>query len=320
MHAWVADHGLTFATQAAVELMGLTFSDQWDQKRNNWTGICLQYDTGGFQTSIGEPEGQILTALRYAIASANPEEHAAAEAALDKRGKSKTEKELRTYLMPERADWFTEVRKQNYTRSRWWMLPCSARSLEDFRKADESVTASAFLLYTALYVLGPAIAPLLAEELDSDSYHQRTGGRKQALNVLAALPTDEAFTILLDRIDEKHVRPAMVSAMRAFPVRAARLLAERAPASDHVRRLLHIHLRSNPHLTVPDEVAALLAESAEAIMPEATVDQLPALLASPPWLSRKKPVKPVVLADLPVPEGAVELGAGRARAVARVRR
>ncbi|WP_439656630.1 DUF4132 domain-containing protein [Lentzea sp. HUAS TT2] len=305
MHAWVADHGLTFATQATVDLMGLTFSDEWDQKRGKWTGICLQYDKGGFRTSIGEPEGQILTALRYAIATASDEDRAAAEAVLDERGKSATDKELRAYLVPERADWYAQVRKQNYTPSRWWMLPCSARSLEDFKKADESITASAFLLYTALYVLGPAIAPLLAEELDSDSYHQRTGGRKQALTVLAALPTDEAFTVLLDRVDEKHVRPAMVAAMRAFPMRAARLLAERASASDHVRRLLQIHLRSNPHLTVPDEVATLLAESAEAIMPEASADQLPPLLASPPWLDRRKPVKPVVLQDLPLPEPVV---------------
>ncbi|MEV6719192.1 DUF4132 domain-containing protein [Lentzea sp. NPDC051208] len=302
VHAWIADHGLAFATTAVVELTRVVFTDQYHQKRGRWTGICLQHATGNFHTSIGEPEGLMLTAVRYAIAVAGPEERAAAESVLEKLGTSKTEKEVRCYLMPERADWFTEVRKQPYTPSRWWMLPSSARSLEDFRKADESITTSAFLLYTAVYVLGPAIAPLLAEELDSDSYYQRTGGRKQALNVLAALPTDEAFTILLDRLDGKYVWPAVVSAMRAFPERAARLLAERASSSDAVRRLLNVHLRSNPHLTVPDEVAALLAESIEAIVPEASADQLPPLLASPPWLHRRKSVKPVVLADLPLPE------------------
>ncbi|SMC97570.1 WGR and DUF4132 domain-containing protein [Lentzea albidocapillata] len=305
VHAWIADHGLAFATAAVVELTGLTFSEQWDKKRGKWTGIHLQYDTGGFRTSIGEPEGLMLTAVRYAIAVASPAERTAVEGALEKLGKSKTEKELRCYLMPERAEWFAEVRKHQYTPNRWWMLPSSARSLEDFKKADESVTTSAFVLYTAVYVLGPAVAPLLAEELDSDSYQQRTGGRKQALNVLAALPTDEAFTILLDRLDGKYVWPAVVSAMRAFPVRAARLLAERASSSDAARQLLNVHLRSNPHLTVPDEVAALLAESADAIVPEASADQLPPLLASPPWLHRSKPVKPVVLADLPLPEPAV---------------
>ncbi|MDX3660738.1 DUF4132 domain-containing protein [Streptomyces sp. ID05-26A] len=304
VHAWIADHGLAFATTAVVQLTSLAYCDQRNQ-HGRWTGICLRYRTGNFHTSIGEPEGLMLTAVRYAIAVASPEERAAAEGALEEFGESETGQELRCYLIPERADWFTQVRKHRYTRSRWWMLTSSARSLEDFRDIDESLTTSAFVLYTAVYVLGPAVAPLLAKELDSDSYHQRTGGRKQALTVLAALPTDEAFTILLDRLDGKYVLPAVVSAMRAFPVRAARLLSERASSGEAVRRLLNVHLRSNPHLTVPGEVAALLAESAEAIVPEASTDQLPPLLASPPWLHRSKPVKPVVLADLPLPEPVV---------------
>ncbi|MGW6445823.1 WGR and DUF4132 domain-containing protein [Lentzea sp. NPDC055074] len=300
VHAWIADHGLAFATAAVVELANLAFADQWDQKRGKWTGVCLQHDTN-FQTSIGEPEGLMLTAVRYAIAVAPDEERAAAEQTLEKLGESKTHHELRSFLMPERADWFTQVRKQNYTSSRWWMLPSSARSLEDFKKADESITRSAFLLYTAVYVLGPSVAPLLAEELDSDSYYQRTGGRKQALNVLASLPTDEAFTILLDRLDGKYVRSAVVSAMSAFPERAARLLSERVSASAGARKLLHAHLLSNPQLTVPDEVAAVLAESGLVIMPDASQEQLPPLLASPPWLHRKKAVKPVVIPGLTAP-------------------
>ncbi|MCR3748889.1 WGR and DUF4132 domain-containing protein [Lentzea californiensis] len=304
VHAWIADHGLAFATTAVVQLASLAYCDLRNQ-HGRWTGIGLRYRTGNFHTTIGEPEGLMLTAVRYAIAVAAPEERAAAESALEEFGESETGQELRCYLIPERADWFTEVRKYRYTRSRWWMLTSSARSLEDFRAIDESLTTSAFVLYTAVYVLGPAVAPLLAKELDSDSYHQRTGGRKQALTVLAALPTDEAFTILLDRLDGKNVLPAAVSAMRAFPVRAARLLAERASSDEAVRRLLNVHLRSNPHLTVPGEVAALLAESAEAIVPEGSADQLPPLLASPSWLHRRKPVKPVVLENLPLQEPAV---------------
>ncbi|WP_329792948.1 DUF4132 domain-containing protein [Lentzea sp. DG1S-22] len=300
VHAWIADHGLAFATTAVVELMGLTYSDQWHRKRGNWTGVCLQR-VKSFRTSIGDPEGLMLTAVRYAIAVASPEERAAAESALEELGGSGIGVEVRSFLLPERADWFDETCRQNFTQSRWWMLPSSARSVEDFRKADEALTTSAFVLYTAVYVLGPDIAPLLAEELDSDSHHQRTGGRKQALNVLAALPTDEAFTILLDRVDEKYVQPAVVAAMAAFPSRAARLLSERVSASESARQLLHAHLLSNPQVSVSDEVAAVLAESGLVIVPDASPEQLPPLLASPPWLNRKKPVKPVVLTDLPVP-------------------
>ncbi|GHH35135.1 DUF4132 domain-containing protein [Lentzea cavernae] len=305
VHAWIADHGLAFAAAAVVKVTNVSFADQWDQKRGKWTGVCLQPSDGRFQVAIGDPEGQMLTVVRYAIAVAGEEERAAAEAVLEELGREKNEQQVRSYLVPERVDWFTEVCEKAYTSSRWWMLPSSARGLEDFKKADESLTTSAFVLYTAVYALGPAVAPLLAVELDSDSYYQRTGGRKQALNVLAALPTDEAFTILLDRLDQKYVRSAAVTAMTAFPRRAARLLAERVSSSESARRLLHAHLLSNPEITVPDEVAAVLAESGLVILPDASAEQLPPLLASPPWLNRKKAVKPVVLADLPVPEPAV---------------
>ncbi|GLY51511.1 hypothetical protein Lesp01_51670 [Lentzea sp. NBRC 102530] len=304
VHAWIADHGLPFAATAAVQLMGLTFSEQWNQKRGKWTGVCLQYETDGFRTSLSDPEGQLLTAVRYAIATAEEAERKAAEAALEELDGSKQEKELRAYLMPERADWFTQYRKQNYSPSRWWMLPSSARSVEDFEKAGESITMSAGLLYTAVYVLGPAVAPMLAAELDGDRYYQRVDGRKQALKVLAALPTDEAFTILLDRLDGKFVRPAVIQAMAAFPRRAARLMAARVQDKD-VRTLLQAHLTSNPHLEVPADVAELIAASGPAVLPEASPEQVPPLLATPPWLHRKKPVKPVVLPDVPMPEDAV---------------
>ncbi|SEQ30884.1 DUF4132 domain-containing protein [Lentzea albida] len=302
VHAWIADHGLAFATTAVVELMGVTFSEQWNDKRGRWTNVCLQYERGGFQTSHTEPLGQMLTAVRYAIATAAAEERAQAEAALEELAGSKTEKELRAYLLPERADWFASLCQQQYTPSRWWMLPSIARTKEDFEKADLSLTNYAFLMYTAVYVLGPGVAPLLAAELDGDAYYQSAEGRKRALKVLAALPTDEAFTITLDRLDAKYVRPAVLSAMAAFPKRAARLLAHRAASSAEALKLLQAHLLSHPELAVPDDVAELISESGPAVLPEAGADQLPALLVAPPWLHRKKPVKPVVLADLPSPE------------------
>ncbi|MFD9702908.1 WGR and DUF4132 domain-containing protein [Lentzea sp. NPDC059081] len=295
VHAWIADHGLVFAAVAVVERMRMVFTDQYDHRRSTWTGTCLQEVQTQFQTSVNEPEGQMLTAVRYALAVADDTERAAAEAALEELGSSPREKEVRSYLLPERADWFAEACAQPRTSNRWWMLPCSARTAEDLEKADETLNDSAFLLSTALYALGPAMAPRLAQELEHDSYYRRVDGRKQVLKMLAALPTDEAFTILLDRLDQKFVRAAVLSAMAAFPARAARLLAQRATSDAEARRLLHAHLQSNPDLAVPDEVAAALAEAEGAVVPEAGADALPPLLANPPWLSRKKAVKPVVL-------------------------
>ncbi|MFD5827917.1 DUF4132 domain-containing protein, partial [Lentzea sp. NPDC060358] len=299
VHAWLADHGPAFAAVAVVQRMGMAFTQHYDRSLGTWTEACLRQLGEPFRTSATDPEGQMLTAVRYALAVADDAGRAAAEAALEELGDSPGAKGLRSYLLPERADWFAEACAEHRSSNRWWMLPCSARTAEDFEKADESLNDSAFLLYTALYVLGPAGAPRLAAELENDSYYRRVDGRKQVLKMLAALPTDEAFTILLDRLDQKFVRPAVLAAMAAFPRRAARLLAERATTDAEVRRLLHAHLQSHPDLEVSDEVAAVLAESEAAIVPDATADQLPPLLASPPWLSRKKPVKPVVLTDVP---------------------
>ncbi|WP_053732202.1 DUF4132 domain-containing protein [Nocardia sp. NRRL S-836] len=303
VHAWIADHGVAFAAEAVVEFMGLAYSEEWDSVRSKQTNCRLHRVTDGFQTALDRVEGRMLTAVRYALAVADDAERAAAETALEEMAATDTVRELRSYLLPERSDWFAEVCALPYTSSKWWMLPCTARSHEDFVRADSSLTNSAFVLYTAVYVLGPAVAPLLAQELDQE--YVWAEGVKQAVKVLAALPADEAFTVLLDRLDRKYVRPAVLTAMAAFPRRAARLLGERVSGNADVQQLLSAHLRTHPTLDVPADVLAVLAESEVESWPEADVDQLPPLLVSPPWRDRRPAAKPVVLEGLPVPAGSV---------------
>jgi hypothetical protein len=72
------------------------------------------------------------------------------------------------------------------------------------------------------------------------------------------VPTDEAFQMMLDRVDEKYVQSALLEAMRRYPVRALRLLAQATSAS--ARRLLTGHLLAEPELTA----AALPGLPAEA--------------------------------------------------------
>ncbi|MEV6237399.1 DUF4132 domain-containing protein [Lentzea sp. NPDC051838] len=301
VHAWIADHGLAFAAAATVEFMGITFQQEWHERGRHRTETRLFRWHGYHQISRTEPEGHMLISARYALALAGDEEREAAEAALEQVATTAQARELRAFLVPSRADWFDQVAGQSHYLS-WWLVPCSASSLADYDKAGRSLPSWAFVLYTAVYVLGPAIAPLLAEELDGE--YQVADTRKLALKVLAGLPTDEAFTMLLDRIDTKYVHPALLSAMAAFPKRAARLLSQRV-SDGTVRQLLSAHLLSNPSLTVPADVAAVLAESEVRTLPEASADQLPTLLVSPPWHNRKPQAKPVVLNDLPVPDASV---------------
>src|SRR2546423_12251204 len=76
--------------------------------------------------------------------------------------------------------------------------------------------------------VGPAAAPFLAGWFDDG--HGSADALKRVLAVLATLPTDEAFQLLLDRADRKYVQPALLDAMRRYPVRALRLLAAAGPA------------------------------------------------------------------------------------------
>ncbi|MGW4212200.1 DUF4132 domain-containing protein [Lentzea sp. NPDC004789] len=294
VHHWIADHGLPFAVEAVVESVGMYANAKWLPHQSQWSNAHLYRYSAATHPSLDSEEGRMLTAVRYALAVADEAEREAAETVLERGGAHITPL-LRAYLLPgRRADWFEQACREPHSAARWWMLPCSATTYDEFVKAKTSVNNGAQILHTALYVLGPAIAPLLAADLD-DRY-QRADSRKQALKVLAALPTDEAFTILLDRVDTKYARPALLSAMAAFPERAARLLGERA-SDKELRQLLTVHLTTHPHLEAPDGFTAV----DKATVPEAPVEALPEVLASPPWLRPRPPVKAVVVPDVPVP-------------------
>ncbi|MDX8054503.1 DUF4132 domain-containing protein [Lentzea sp. BCCO 10_0798] len=299
VHAWIADHGLVFATEATTEFMRLLCGREWQQ--NAYGNERLASRGGSVHITIGSVECKMLTAVRYALAIAEDAEHSAAEAVLDRLGEIDEPGTtlVRAFLMPGRPDWFQEACQAPNTGARWWVLHCSASTYAEFETAPHSVSNHSIVLHTALYVLGPAIAPLLANALDHQ--YQRADTRKQVLKTLSVLPTDEAFALLLDRIDTKYVRPVVLSMMAAFPARAARLLGERSARNDEFHQLLSVHLKTYPHLETP----AGFVEIETTTVPEAPAEALPPVLASPPWLNRKPPVKPVVVPDLPVPSPSI---------------
>ncbi|MEV6237400.1 DUF4132 domain-containing protein [Lentzea sp. NPDC051838] len=294
VHHWIADHGLAFAVEATIHSIGIYSGPVWRPQLSEFSDSHVYRYDGSVQVSNGSREAQMLTQLRYAMAVADDKTRDEAEAVLGRMSHPDVEV-IRAYLATWRADWFDEACAQPNSSTKWWMVPCSASNYDEFASSPAPLTNGAYLLNTAVYVLGPAIAPLLALELDKS--YQRADSRKQVLKVLAGLPTDEAFTILLDRLDTKYVRPALLSAVAAYPARAARLLAERAEGDDDLRQLLSVHLTAHPHLEVPEGFTA----TDETKVPEAPAEALPSVLTSPPWLHRRPPVKPVVVQDVPVP-------------------
>jgi hypothetical protein len=120
VHQWIADHGLAFATEALIESIGISASARWDATTNAWRDPHLRRHGTAVHITSGSPQGQMLTALRYALAVADDAEREAAEAVLDARTDALM---ARAYLVPSRTDWFDEACAQPDYAMAWWMLP-----------------------------------------------------------------------------------------------------------------------------------------------------------------------------------------------------
>ncbi|GAA1596015.1 DUF4132 domain-containing protein [Actinoplanes couchii] len=73
---------------------------------------------------------------------------------------------------------------------------------------------------------------------------------KQAVGALAEIPTAEAFGLLVDRVDRRYFRPALLAAAKRDPALAAQVLADRAQDSGTpdptIAELLRDHLLAYP--------------------------------------------------------------------------
>ena len=126
----------------------------------------------------------------------------------------------------------------------------------------------------------------------------------------SALDSDEAMALLIEQASHKEVAAFLLDAALRWPQRALRLLGPKASIrgkdGDFARNILTHLLRRAP----ASFQAALAGQSPETLavaaqlqsqsgpdVPDATPEQLPPVLATPPWRSRQKPEA------LPVLEG-----------------
>ncbi|MDT7781884.1 MAG: hypothetical protein QOF58_303, partial [Pseudonocardiales bacterium] len=296
VHWWISELGLPLAAVAAVHYAEVHVNN-WKSGQGEWFGNHLHL---GSPRTLGEQtfEARALMDVRTALAVTDAATYEAAERELEKAGTHAFGQSCRAFLVPTRHDWFEEANEDED--ASWWMVNAAASTVEQFRRLrGSSLTWRPEALYTALLLLGPALAPVLDAELRTRATGG-TDGLRPALAALAALPTDEAFLLLLNRVRERHVRPALHAAMSAFPQRAARLLAPRAAKDPDVRHLLRVHLLMHPKLELSPETAALVDAAGFVTLPDAPASALPRVLADPPWLHRRPQPKPVVLKDLPV--------------------
>jgi hypothetical protein len=116
---------------------------------------------------------------------------------------------------------------------------------------------------------------------------------KRAVAALAAVPTDEAFGYLVDRIDRTYVRPALLTAARRDPHRALRVLLAKASAATPDATATGA---AAPDVAAPDVVAELLRNHVLA-HPEAVAAALPTL--EPPMRAQVE----AIVGSVPAPAG-----------------
>ena len=290
--AWLAERGVRFAAEAAVELFGAGTGHEW-----------------------AEQPMWILLRVREALAAAPAGVYAETVVALAAyRGRSRPFRVATSVLAPTQRAWVDEdVATVVSADDDYLAVPLLAAAGAPEHAVGLPSLVRPFrlqrdprLLSTFAEGVGPeaATGPLLQwltqfwPQEDADAW-------RALLAVIASLPTEPAMQALIERADERDVAPALREAVLRFPDTAVRLLAE-APPGAVTDSLLRRLLTARPELghgpLAPRVRAVLDTLSPGEVAP---AEAVPALLLDPPWRGRGRAPRPrvvpgLVCADEPV--------------------
>ncbi|MEV6929060.1 DUF4132 domain-containing protein [Dactylosporangium sp. NPDC051485] len=290
---WIARHGLVFAALAGAEYSGLA----------------------------GAYDGLLLGQIRRALAAApDGEFEAAVEALQALRTAHHAAPMIRvatSFLVPTRTDWVAEDMDVLPRGHEHWtlLLGCVTTTAQATHVVRElgyvdlgNLSAhSTATLHTLTEAIGDGILDVYAEDWAGriaswDVNYSVADFVRSMAEALAVIPTDRAFQALLDGVvaGRKGAAAAVAEAAERFPERAMRLL-EASAARPRIGDLLLLHAARHPELA-PDHLRRAAPDGAGSVP----------VLAAPPWTTRGKPAKPVVLAGLACtdePEAAWQPGA-----------
>jgi hypothetical protein len=304
---WIVTRGLTFAVTVSAELAAI-YADPHVRAATARDFSGEQQHRGWVEMRSPAFSGRV----RNRLSTAGAAEFAAAEAALTPyRDGNPLQRALTGFLVTTRADWTAE--DVAWLPSAPMPESISTLLIPSLRTADQLDLVMAHVtpwwvmwnpggLTAMLEGLGVDALPRLLAWLDDRQWG--ADAERKILQMIAALPSDEAYQALLDRATEKYVLPALHDAAARFPRRALLLTAGSGarPAAEllrgHVVRHPELAAALLPELPGPaaSRVGGLLASTADA--PDAPVTALPPVLVSPPWADRKATAKPVVVAGL----------------------
>jgi len=287
--AWIRAHGLEFALRAVVAWAGV--AGHWDGF--NWDAGDYVPTSGavGVKTESGRTSywnRGAAARLRAVLAAADEDTYRRSVALLETlRGDNQWRRLVTAFLAPTETAWVDQACADlDHRDSMRFLVWCSLGNAEqaavmNARFSLEWGDLGMAVLATLADGLGTECAPILSKALtgylDADQ-------RRPIVEVLAHLPSDEAFTTLLDGRADRLFLGALIQTMGRFPDRAVRLMAPLLPTDPKLVPLVRSLLIAHPELLgseLPAEVAGLAAELAR--LPEADAGDLPPILVAPPW-------------------------------------
>ncbi|GAA2567510.1 hypothetical protein GCM10010435_46520 [Winogradskya consettensis] len=315
---WIAEHGLRFAAEAAVELMSLIVQDDALPPGPRYHHGKEQYGVRHMRTGetrhsyYSDAPVMIALRVRHALASAPEAEYEQVVAALTPyRGANAYARAGTSLVLPEQLAWVDEdvaaavADADDYRGSVLLTAASTAAQVDALVQVsrDSMIFSTLAMLTTLLDGAGTDAAGALFHWLGNE--WADADAQRRLLAALAALPGDDIMRGLVDRVDSKYVAPALLDAAERYPARALRLLAEGA-SKRSVADLLRAQVLAHPEIVEPvlAELTPAAAARIEAIVGDAAalvvapLSAVPPLLADPPWQHRGKATKPVVIAGL----------------------
>lgn len=301
IESWIAEHGIVFAAQSMMELMG-------------WDAVEHYPSTGRGRAGRSRVEVHHLLHYRYeflsqmatmrSLLAAIPEaEYAEAVAAVEARRDTEAKGFVAAMLMPEQDAWVKEA-CLFYSRHRLlrgeddllWPMISTREHLElSGVKTLKAATCDAARVARLVDALGTEAFPVLAATLDG-WWKPNVKVRKLIFEALERLPSDEAVARLFaDPSDSLAMKFAMRAAKR-FPTRSLRAVAAQVPdADDILKRRLEGIVRSQPALREAvsrldagprASIDDLLEDHSPPVAPAAAI---PAVFTEPPWSKPRTP-------------------------------
>ena len=218
-----------------------------------------------------------------------------------------------TYLMPSERDWVREdLELMRGGVGDWHVLVSAVDTTSDLDLVLERARQGAY----AFHYFDTVLALVDGLRADAVPYLARRNTQLHApLWGLAMIPTDEAFESIVARLDDVAViQQAALDAAERFPRRALRMLGQRASSATAARRmaaeLFRLHVLRHPDLV--DAASEPVREAglrvlAERHVPVAKPEDVPDLLAQPPWDDPRRANRPPVVSGLATPQWQTEL-------------